>query len=286
MNSPLKRIGGKYFMVKNLKMFVPKHEVYIEPFFGAGHFFFAKRPSKIEIINDIDSNVYTFFKVLQDENKSKELIRLLENTPYSREVFKNTQQEIKTELDDIIRAKDFFILARMSFAGGIISGFSYGVDVKFTKSFTNIVAHLFQIRERLKNAIIEKLDFFDLWNRYISDIETKKRISFIYLDPPYVNSTRKEILYEHETDIDFHKRFIELLLQYTNSKFLKILLSGYDNELYQSLVEAGWKKKEFSTQQFMNTTTQNTKERTECLWYNYKLPEQLSIDSDYEEDQW
>ncbi|MBU2825365.1 DNA adenine methylase, partial [Acidithiobacillus ferrooxidans] len=64
----------------------PSRELtYVEPFFGGGAVFFARRPSGIEVINDANGEIVTFFRVLRD--RTDELIRYLQNTPYSRQLF-------------------------------------------------------------------------------------------------------------------------------------------------------------------------------------------------------
>lgn len=49
----------------------------------------------------------------------------------------------------------------------------------------------------------------------------------------------------------------------------KILLSGYDNKLYNILLENGWNKYNF----IVNTVGGDfkKKQKIETLWYNYKL---------------
>ena len=64
MNSVLKTPGGKFKTRSIIIDYLYPLDIYVEPFFGAGHVFFGKKPSKVEIINDNDDNIYTFFKVL------------------------------------------------------------------------------------------------------------------------------------------------------------------------------------------------------------------------------
>ena len=84
MRSPILWFGGKGNLVSKLLQFIPAHDAYIEPFFGGGSLFFAKRPAKIEVINDIDKDLMNFYAVLRDEEKFARFHRLAYLTPYSR----------------------------------------------------------------------------------------------------------------------------------------------------------------------------------------------------------
>ncbi|WP_370635630.1 DNA adenine methylase [Lysinibacillus sp. CD3-6] len=46
---------------------MPKHEVYLEPFFGSGAVLFNKPAARIETINDLDGNIVNLFKVIRDQ---------------------------------------------------------------------------------------------------------------------------------------------------------------------------------------------------------------------------
>ena len=54
VTKPLPLIGGKRHLVKTLLRLIPSHRVYVEPFAGGATLFFAKEPSEVEILNDIN----------------------------------------------------------------------------------------------------------------------------------------------------------------------------------------------------------------------------------------
>lgn len=64
MKSPISRVGGKFRLVKRLRPLLPPHEAYIEPFFGAGHLFFAKDRTRLEVVNDLDGELVNFYRVV------------------------------------------------------------------------------------------------------------------------------------------------------------------------------------------------------------------------------
>lgn len=108
--------------------------------------------------------------------------------------------------------------------------------------------------ERLKEAQIENTDALKLIERY-NDENT-----LIYCDPPYLQELRKKNMYKFEMNNEQH---IELLKVLKSSKS-KIILSGYDNDLYNSEL-SGWTTAE------KQTTAQMGLHRTEKLWMNFEL---------------
>lgn len=44
---------------------MPEHRIYCEPFFGGGAVFFAKPKSYLEVINDKNERLITFYKQVQ-----------------------------------------------------------------------------------------------------------------------------------------------------------------------------------------------------------------------------
>jgi DNA adenine methylase len=57
LRSPIPYFGGKSRLAPWIVSLFPAHRVYVEPFFGGGSVLFAKRPSSIEIVNDLDGAV-------------------------------------------------------------------------------------------------------------------------------------------------------------------------------------------------------------------------------------
>ena len=87
MNPLLKYPGAKNRLAPWIVSHIPPHKVYCEPFLGSGAVFLNKEPSYNEILNDLDDDIYNFFKVVREQ--SEELCRLIEATPYSRNEYSN-----------------------------------------------------------------------------------------------------------------------------------------------------------------------------------------------------
>ena len=89
---------------------------------------------------------------------------------------------------------------------------------------------------------------------------------FIYLDPPYLMSTRKQKrpIYEFEMSENDHIDLLESIKQRREM----IAISGYESDLYNNAL-SDWRKIQFRT-------TNSAGARTiESLWMNYPKPEAL-----------
>lgn len=187
MNSPIKWVGSKRQLKKDLVYIIPEHICYVEPFFGGGSVYFEKEPSKVEVINDYDSNLINFFEVLR--TNKEELLHRIDNSLISRELFLQYRQSKWNELDNIERAFRFFYITKCSF-GGLFrfnqsgecnSPFAGNPDPKAKSSLysNNTNKILGQAHKRLQNAIIENDDYKVIVQRY--DRET----TLFFFDPPY-----------------------------------------------------------------------------------------------------
>lgn len=254
MNAILKYPGGKWRIADWIISFFPEHKVYVEPYFGSGACFFNKQPSYIETINDIDGNVVNLFRVCRDY--PEELARAINLTPFSRDEFISCNTPSN---DPIEQARRTLVRYHQSF----------GTSNSNKNSWRNVQTYggprcatmwnclpeiIVNCCERLKEAQIENTDALTLIERY-NDENT-----LIYCDPPYLQELRKKNMYKHEMSNEQH---IELLKVLKASKS-KIILSGYDNDLYNSEL-SGWTTAE------KQTIAQMGLHRTEKLWMNFEL---------------
>ena len=83
METVLKYPGAKQRIADWIIQNMPEHEVYLEPYFGSGAVFFSKTPVKIETLNDINGDIYNYFRVIRENAAA--LAKQIEMTPYSRE---------------------------------------------------------------------------------------------------------------------------------------------------------------------------------------------------------
>lgn len=85
LKTPVTYYGGKQRLLKHILPLFPEHVQYVEPFIGGGAVYFAKQPSKAEVINDIKIEVVNFYKVLK--NDFAKLNKMIQSTLHSEHAF-------------------------------------------------------------------------------------------------------------------------------------------------------------------------------------------------------
>lgn len=81
MRTPITYYGGKQMLADKIISMMPAHKIYCEPFFGGGAVFFAKPKSYLEVINDKNDRLITFYRQVVDN--FDELRYMVENTLHS-----------------------------------------------------------------------------------------------------------------------------------------------------------------------------------------------------------
>lgn len=256
MKSPIKYYGGKSYMTNIIIDQFPKdYEIYVEGFGGGASVLFQKPQNGVEVYNDLEENVYSLFKVLSNKDMFERLKARMDLTYYSAQFREEYKELLKTEIPLEDRAYYFLCVNRSSFNG--VGGFSTTHIVrrnmsKSTSDFLSMIDKLPEIHNRLSSVIIEHRDIMDLIDKYDS------QNVFMYLDPPYVMSTRASSQkYECDMTDEQHIAFVDRL---TRCK-CKWLVSGYDNSIYDVLT------KNFNKIEFKSPNSGSS--ATEILWKNY-----------------
>lgn len=179
MNSPLAYIGGKSKLSETIIKGMPEHQAYCEVFAGAAWVLFRKEPSKYETINDMDSGLVAFYRVLQYH--LEEFVKQFKWLLSSREWFEDyKRQQDAGGLTEIQRAARYYYLQRLCF-GGRVRAKTYGGG-PFQRPRINLIRfeeELSEVHLRLAKVQIENLPWHDFVTRY------DRSQTFFYLDPPY-----------------------------------------------------------------------------------------------------
>lgn len=261
-NQIMKYPGSKWKVAEWIVKHFPPHKVYCEPFFGSGGVFFTKMPSYIETINDLNGDIVNLFKVVRE--RPEELAAAIEMTPFARDEYINCYEITG---DDVERARRTLVRHHQSF-GTTNSNLNTWRNSQTANSprcaavWKQLPKIILDVCGRLKDAQIENIDALTLIERY-NDPET-----LLYLDPPYLQGTRKRGMYKCEMTDKQHEELLGLVKQSKS----KVCLSAYDNELYNEEL------KDWFTAE-IKTTAQMGKQRVEKIYMNYQ-PDLLSFTGD------
>ena len=222
MKTPLSYYGGKQTLASTILGLIPEHRLYCEPFIGGAAVFFAKAPSKVEIINDTNGEIVNFYEVLKRDFSALE--KEVAITLHSRMRHKQARviNENPEMFDRVKRAWAVWMLANGSYGCRLDGSFGYDRRGSTSKNLDNkraLFTEDFAIR--LQRVQIECCDAL----RIIQSRDAPD--AFFYLDPPYVGADQGH--YDGYTQEDF-----DALLGLLESIQGKFLLSSFHNK---SLVE-------------------------------------------------
>lgn len=252
--------GGKQNLAKTIVALIPKHTIYTEAFAGGAAIFFAKPKVKNEILNDTDSFVTVFYKVLHEDFEA--LKSKIKVTAYSRVVYNVALNMYKhpTFFTDLQLAWAFFVLTNMGFSGRIGSFGCYTKGAKAMGWENKKELLTPALKERLKGTQIECTDALNIL-KLRDSVET-----FHYIDPPYFNSDMGH--YSGYTIQDFTS-----LLEVLETLKGKFILSSYPSEILSEFTKRnGWHTKTIEQLVSVNPKkSKRNKPKTEVLTANFPL---------------
>jgi len=215
-------LGGKHFLVKKLLPLVPSHDIYVEVFGGAAALLFAKERSRVEVYNDLDSQLVNLFMVVRD--RAGEFLRRLQLVPYSRELYEKWRVNLDEGkiTDPVERAVAFYYCLKSAFAGKWRAGWAFGrKGASRANVWANSPKTIGAIAERLRGVHIDHLDF----RRCIKNWDSSE--TFFFLDPSYPDTTQPRLVMTEED----HKELATILDDVKG----KWLLTYNDHPLVRSL---------------------------------------------------
>lgn len=179
-------IGGKRNLAGRIieRISAIPHEQYAEPFVGMGGVFLRRpTPAKREIINDLNRDVATFFRILQRHYVA--FLDMLRWQLTTRSEFERLLKVDPETLTDLERSARFLYLQRLTF-GGKVAGRTFGASPGNQARFdlTKLVPMLEAAHERLTPVVIECLPWRTFLERY------DRKDALFYLDPPYWGSEK------------------------------------------------------------------------------------------------
>lgn len=154
------------------------HTCYCEVFAGGAWLLFKKEPSKAEIINDINVELVTLYRVVK--HHLDEFIRYFRWVLIARDEFERFKDENPETLTDIQRAVRFYYLVKTCY-GARVHRPTFGVSTSGRPrlNLLRIEEELSAAHLRLQQVTIERLPYQDFISRY------DRPHTLFYVDPPY-----------------------------------------------------------------------------------------------------
>ena len=115
----LSYLGGKSQLANKIIPKIPEHTCYCEVFAGASWLLFKKEESKTEIINDINSDLVTLYRVVK--HHLEEFARYLKWILVARDEFERFKKEDPETLTDIQKAVRFYFLLKAGYGSRMVN---------------------------------------------------------------------------------------------------------------------------------------------------------------------
>lgn len=264
--SPLGYLGGKSRLAKRIVERIPPHTCYVEPFCGGAWVYFTKEPSRVEVLNDMDGELVTFWKVIR--HHLPEFLRCLEYPLISREEFMQANRQDPKWLTDVQRAVRYYQLQRMGF-GGKTTNRTFGTSTVRPSSLNlpKVEEILTQTHRRLARTTIEHLDACECIERYDAPH------TFFYIDPPYWNADFYAVSFAKE---DF-ERLRDTLREVKGQFILSLNDTPEVREIFKEFTIESVETKYSLGNTKVATGTRNV-DRKEVLIHNLKKGEVASSD--------
>lgn len=269
--APFPWLGGKGNpKIKNaILAALPPHTRYVEPFGGGASILIAKEPCEVEIYNDVNRGVVSFFRVIASKEYFGIFMARIREMPYSRELYEECLRTWPAIHDPVEQAARWYVVAQQSFGGIFGNAWGTGVSTSPTGRWRSSFENLPHVHERMQYVQIECCDWRDCLGRFSGTGY------LAYCDPPYVLGARKAGGYEHELQDSDHEDLIRTVMAYNGA----VVLSGYDSPIYAPLADAGWDVLRIPvvcsaagrtrTSGLQGAGMAKAKQpRTECIWRN------------------
>ncbi|AEJ40879.1 D12 class N6 adenine-specific DNA methyltransferase superfamily [Sulfobacillus acidophilus TPY] len=261
--------GGKSRLADWIVPRLPPHRAYVEPFAGTAAILLAKPPSPIEVLNDLNEDIVTVYRCVQDPRLWRRLYRRLRWTPISRVEW---EQAIEPTDDPVERAARFLIRHVQGFGGKPGGGaWGGGLAEDTPLKYQRLLQRLKVVHERLQTVALECASWESIVDRY------DRPDTVFYCDPPYLTAEEEQrgrgAYRVGAFTTDHHAALIQRLLTIRGM----VLLSGYAHPLYDQLDAAGWHRetRQVSVGVLARTSASGRHHqlraedyRTECLWWN------------------
>lgn len=269
MKSPLRWVGGKNAEANYLASLLPEHSCYVEVFGGGASVLLAKRPSDVEVYNDLNGELVNFFRVAKE--RPSEFKAAWRWCLVSREEFYRLRDADLEQMDPVQRAHRFLYLNRASF-GGDMDKPRFGITARERSLLVgwadDVEEYIDGLHARLRQVYVEHQDFRELIEQWSASaagrVGSDRDRHVFFCDPPYVDTKG------YATGTLSHDDHAELAkaLKAIRGRFL---LTINDHPLIRSLYD-GCHISERVKQYSISKSAEARKEYAELVISNYSLP--------------
>ena len=248
--------GSKYERAPWYCGFIPEHVRWVDLFCGTAAMTTSKTPSEVEILNDLDGHIVSFFRVLQDPEAHKLLLHRIDNSVPARSMHDAACDLLRSGAWENEGERAFAFWVKHTICAPMRpNAFYVPKAIQRHRNPAHYGHKLTMVRRRIQKCVIENMDALTLIDR-LDEPNT-----CFFVDPPYEGSNQDG--YAHKADDDFHERLVERLLMLEG----KAMLCGYSNSRYDRLACAGWRSESIEViSRACCFVSGSSKKRTEWLW--------------------
>lgn len=271
MRPPIPYFGGKSTLAPVIAGLMPAHGHYVEPYCGSLAVLLAKSPAHMETVNDLDSELITFWRMLRD--RPEDLARVCALTPHSRAEY--IESAHRGGAEDLELARRVWV--RLSQGRGLTlrdgkTGWKHyvypsGSSLGMPGYLHAYVERMAAAAARLSDVSLECMPALDLITKYGAEPD-----ALLYVDPPYLGTTRDQRNnYKHEMkDEQDHRDLAEAL----HADRAAVVLSGYGSDLYDRELYPGWDRHTLAA---FTGNSSGDRTRVEVLWSNRPIGQMRSL---------
>lgn len=178
LKAPFGWVGGKSKLAFDIIDLIPEdHKTYIEVFGGGLSVLYGKKESKLEVVNDINSELINLHRSIRTNPST--LSFYLNQLLISREIFEDIKHKRMKPRNNIEKAAFYLYQLNQSFGS---KGDNFAMSAKSGRKPKDIFKSYMKWSKRLRYVTIENKSFQELIPLYDKDD------AFFYVDPPYVST--------------------------------------------------------------------------------------------------
>jgi DNA adenine methylase len=257
------RVGSKVSLLKDIIPIIPPHTTYVEPFIGGGAIFWNKTPAEKSVINDLDKELITGYKILKRISPKIDLT-FLDNAKQVDGKFPEVEKFIESITNNSTDGDK--LLRIMKLSNGTFNSIGIGHIYK-NPSTESKMNNISEYKKLLKPTTILNKDYLQVIKEYDSPT------TFFFLDPPY-----------EDTDDTYYRNYIidyNVMNNALKNIKGKFLLTINDSKLIRDTFK-DFKIKTIVVRNQANTGLgEETRNRKELFISNYNMKSNSACGRDF-----